>query len=66
MAWLWLAALTWGPALSSPPTPSSTDTMWVQVRTMDGKETHTIDSLSRLTKVEELRRKIFFLKKYIN
>jgi hypothetical protein len=25
---------------------------------MDGKETHTIDSLSRLTKVEELRRKI--------
>ncbi|XP_010633102.1 E3 ubiquitin-protein ligase UHRF1 isoform X1 [Fukomys damarensis] len=35
-----------------------TDTMWVQVRTMDGKETHTVDSLSRLTKVEELRRKI--------
>ncbi|XP_047388500.1 E3 ubiquitin-protein ligase UHRF1 [Sciurus carolinensis] len=32
--------------------------MWVQVRTMDGKETHTVDSLSRLTKVEELRRKI--------
>lgn len=25
---------------------------------MDGKETHTVDSLSRLTKVEELRRKI--------
>uniref|UniRef100_A0A8C5KNB7 E3 ubiquitin-protein ligase UHRF n=1 Tax=Jaculus jaculus TaxID=51337 RepID=A0A8C5KNB7_JACJA len=33
-------------------------TMWVQVRTMDGKETHTVDSLSRLTKVQELRRKI--------
>ncbi|XP_027625411.1 E3 ubiquitin-protein ligase UHRF1 [Tupaia chinensis] len=32
--------------------------MWIQVRTMDGKETHTVDSLSRLTKVEELRRKI--------
>lgn len=32
--------------------------MWVQVRTMDGKETHTVNSLSRLTKVEELRRKI--------
>nr|XP_044990983.1 E3 ubiquitin-protein ligase UHRF1 isoform X2 [Jaculus jaculus] len=32
--------------------------MWVQVRTMDGKETHTVDSLSRLTKVQELRRKI--------
>lgn len=32
--------------------------MWVQVRTMDGKESHTVDSLSRLTKVEELRRKI--------
>uniref|UniRef100_A0A8D2DLS8 E3 ubiquitin-protein ligase UHRF n=1 Tax=Sciurus vulgaris TaxID=55149 RepID=A0A8D2DLS8_SCIVU len=39
------------------PRPGS-DTMWVQVRTMDGKETHTVDSLSRLTKVEELRRKI--------
>ncbi|XP_062967736.1 E3 ubiquitin-protein ligase UHRF1 [Cynocephalus volans] len=32
--------------------------MWIQVRTMDGKETHTVDSLSRLTKVEQLRRKI--------
>lgn len=32
--------------------------MWIQVRTMDGKVTHTVDSLSRLTKVEELRRKI--------
>ncbi|KAI5223588.1 E3 Ubiquitin-Protein Ligase Uhrf1 [Manis pentadactyla] len=34
------------------------DTMWVQVRTMDGKVAHTVDSLSRLTKVEELRKKI--------
>nr|XP_014342612.1 PREDICTED: E3 ubiquitin-protein ligase UHRF1 [Latimeria chalumnae] len=32
--------------------------MWIQVRTMDGKETHRIDSLSKLTKVEELRQKI--------
>lgn len=32
--------------------------MWIQVRTMDGKVTHTVDSLSRLTKVEELRKKI--------
>ncbi|XP_050995805.1 E3 ubiquitin-protein ligase UHRF1 [Acomys russatus] len=32
--------------------------MWIQVRTMDGKETHTVDSLSRLTKVQELRKKI--------
>lgn len=33
-------------------------TMWIQVRTMDGKVAHTVDSLSRLTKVEELRKKI--------
>ncbi|KAM7142334.1 E3 ubiquitin-protein ligase UHRF1 isoform 2-T5 [Molossus nigricans] len=32
--------------------------MWIQVRTMDGKIAHTVDSLSRLTKVEELRKKI--------
>ncbi|XP_012863103.1 E3 ubiquitin-protein ligase UHRF1 [Echinops telfairi] len=32
--------------------------MWIQVRTMDGKVTHRVDSLSRLTKVEEVRRKI--------
>ena len=32
--------------------------MWIQVRTMDGKVAHTVDSLSRLTKVEELRKKI--------
>lgn len=32
--------------------------MWIQVRTMDGKETRTVDSLSRLTKVQELRKKI--------
>ncbi|XP_058138018.1 E3 ubiquitin-protein ligase UHRF1 isoform X2 [Dasypus novemcinctus] len=32
--------------------------MWIQVRTMDGKEAHSVDSLSRLTKVEELRQKI--------
>ncbi|KAK1152557.1 E3 ubiquitin-protein ligase UHRF1 [Acipenser oxyrinchus oxyrinchus] len=32
--------------------------MWIQVRTMDGKETHRIDSLSKLTKVDDLRLKI--------
>uniref|UniRef100_A0A8C9S0N5 E3 ubiquitin-protein ligase UHRF n=1 Tax=Scleropages formosus TaxID=113540 RepID=A0A8C9S0N5_SCLFO len=32
--------------------------MWIQVRTMDGKVTHRIDSLSKLTKVDELRLKI--------
>ncbi|XP_070787994.1 E3 ubiquitin-protein ligase UHRF1 [Pituophis catenifer annectens] len=32
--------------------------MWIQVRTMDGKETHRVDSLSKLTKVEELRQRI--------
>ncbi|XP_039623035.1 E3 ubiquitin-protein ligase UHRF1 isoform X1 [Polypterus senegalus] len=32
--------------------------MWIQVRTMDGKETHRIDSLSKLTKVDDLRVKI--------
>lgn len=32
--------------------------MWVQVRMMDGKESFTVDSLSRLTKVEELRRRV--------
>uniref|UniRef100_A0A8C6T166 E3 ubiquitin-protein ligase UHRF n=1 Tax=Neogobius melanostomus TaxID=47308 RepID=A0A8C6T166_9GOBI len=33
-------------------------TMWIQVRTMDGKQTHRVDSLSKLTKVDELRVKI--------
>uniref|UniRef100_A0A8C8ZZP3 E3 ubiquitin-protein ligase UHRF n=1 Tax=Prolemur simus TaxID=1328070 RepID=A0A8C8ZZP3_PROSS len=33
-------------------------TMWIQVRTMDGTMTRTVNWLSRLTKVEELRRKI--------
>ncbi|KAJ8415600.1 hypothetical protein AAFF_G00425800 [Aldrovandia affinis] len=32
--------------------------MWIQVRTIDGKETRTIDDLSRLTKIECLRFKI--------
>ncbi|XP_019368979.1 PREDICTED: E3 ubiquitin-protein ligase UHRF1 [Gavialis gangeticus] len=32
--------------------------MWIQVRTMDGKETRRVDSLSKLTKVEELRLRI--------
>lgn len=32
--------------------------MWIQVRTMDGKDTHRVDSLSKLTKVDELRVKI--------
>uniref|UniRef100_A0A8C3V261 E3 ubiquitin-protein ligase UHRF n=1 Tax=Catharus ustulatus TaxID=91951 RepID=A0A8C3V261_CATUS len=33
-------------------------TMWIQVRTIDGTETQTIDDLSRLTKIECLREKI--------
>lgn len=32
--------------------------MWIRVRTMDGKVTRTVDSLSKLTKVEQLRRKV--------
>uniref|UniRef100_A0A7M4E8C9 E3 ubiquitin-protein ligase UHRF n=1 Tax=Crocodylus porosus TaxID=8502 RepID=A0A7M4E8C9_CROPO len=32
--------------------------MWIQVRTIDGTETQTIDDLSRLTKIESLRQKI--------
>ncbi|CAJ1060810.1 hypothetical protein L3Q82_025664 [Xyrichtys novacula] len=35
--------------------------MWIQVRTMDGKVTHRVDSLSKLTKVDELRGKILEL-----
>ncbi|XP_051977679.1 E3 ubiquitin-protein ligase UHRF1-like [Xyrauchen texanus] len=35
--------------------------MWIQVRTMDGKQTHRVDSLSKLTKVDELRGKILEL-----
>ena len=29
--------------------------MWIQVRSMDGKTTHKIDGLSKLTKINELR-----------
>lgn len=32
--------------------------MWIQVRTIDGKETRIIEDLSRLTKIESLRIKI--------
>lgn len=32
--------------------------MWIQVRTIDGTETQTIEDLSRLTKIECLREKI--------
>ncbi|KAJ7335483.1 hypothetical protein JRQ81_013424 [Phrynocephalus forsythii] len=32
--------------------------MWIQVRTIDGAQTQTIDDLSRLTKIESLREKI--------
>ena len=32
--------------------------MWIQVRTFDGKQTAQIDGLSKLTKVEELRKKL--------
>nr|XP_029484427.1 E3 ubiquitin-protein ligase UHRF2-like isoform X3 [Oncorhynchus nerka] len=32
--------------------------MWIQIRTIDGKETRIIEDLSRLTKIESLRLKI--------
>ncbi|XP_062867782.1 E3 ubiquitin-protein ligase UHRF2-like isoform X1 [Trichomycterus rosablanca] len=32
--------------------------MWIQVRTIDGQETRTVEDLSRLTKIESLRVKI--------
>ena len=32
--------------------------MWIQVRTMDGRRTESLDQLSKLTKVEELRERI--------
>ncbi|XP_068609034.1 E3 ubiquitin-protein ligase UHRF2-like [Brachionichthys hirsutus] len=32
--------------------------MWIQVRTIDGKETRAVEDLSRLTKIESLRLKI--------
>ncbi|XP_046900715.1 E3 ubiquitin-protein ligase UHRF1-like isoform X2 [Hypomesus transpacificus] len=32
--------------------------MWIQIRTIDGKETRTIEDLSRLTRIESLRLKI--------
>ncbi|XP_018413106.1 PREDICTED: E3 ubiquitin-protein ligase UHRF1-like isoform X2 [Nanorana parkeri] len=32
--------------------------MWIQVRTMDGRQTERLDNLSKLTKVEELRQRI--------
>uniref|UniRef100_A0A3P8PT88 E3 ubiquitin-protein ligase UHRF n=1 Tax=Astatotilapia calliptera TaxID=8154 RepID=A0A3P8PT88_ASTCA len=38
--------------------PHGGATMWIQVRTIDGKETRTVDDLSRLTKIESLRLKI--------
>uniref|UniRef100_A0A8C6MN28 E3 ubiquitin-protein ligase UHRF n=1 Tax=Nothobranchius furzeri TaxID=105023 RepID=A0A8C6MN28_NOTFU len=44
-----------------PPFMITAAAMWIQVRTMDGKETHRVDSLSKLTKVDELRLKIMEL-----
>ncbi|XP_076461119.1 E3 ubiquitin-protein ligase UHRF1-like [Babylonia areolata] len=32
--------------------------MWIQVRTVDGKKTVRIDSLSKLTKIEDLRKRL--------
>ncbi|XP_020629479.1 E3 ubiquitin-protein ligase UHRF1-like isoform X1 [Orbicella faveolata] len=32
--------------------------MWIQVRTMDGKRSAQVDNLSKLTKIEELRKKL--------
>uniref|UniRef100_A0A4W4FB69 E3 ubiquitin-protein ligase UHRF n=1 Tax=Electrophorus electricus TaxID=8005 RepID=A0A4W4FB69_ELEEL len=44
-------------AIKLPPL-STSGTMWIQIRTIDGKETRTIEDLSRLTKIESLRLKI--------
>lgn len=35
--------------------------MWIQVRTIDGKKTVRVDSLSKLTKIEELRKRLVTL-----
>ena len=35
--------------------------MWIQVRTIDGKKTVRVDSLSKLTKIEELRERLIEL-----
>lgn len=32
--------------------------MWIRVRTMDGKTSFQVDDLSKLTKIEELRKKM--------
>ena len=32
--------------------------MWIQVRTMDGKQSSQVEGLSKLTKIEELRCKL--------
>ena len=39
--------------------------MWIQVRSMDGKTSHRIDGLSKLTKIEDLREKLEELHKII-
>ncbi|KAK7467888.1 hypothetical protein BaRGS_00036893 [Batillaria attramentaria] len=35
--------------------------MWIQVRTIDGKKTVRVDSLSKLTKIEDLRQRLISL-----
>ena len=32
--------------------------MWLRVRTMDGKQSFQVDSLSKLTKIEDFREKL--------
>lgn len=32
--------------------------MWLRVRTMDGKKSFQVDSLSKLTKIEDFRKKL--------
>ena len=32
--------------------------MWIQVRTMDGRKSARVDSLSKLTTIEELRERL--------
>ena len=45
-------------ASSNGPVVPRAAAMWIQVRTMDGSQTHRVDNLSKLTKVDELRLKI--------
>ncbi len=32
--------------------------MWIQIRTMDGKQSEQVDNLSKLTRIDELKKKL--------